>query len=240
MEVQTQVNKRSLAEEKVQDIRTRLDTELMPAIRAVEQEMANIDSTTANWRDAASAPANIERLNEDRARLFTRRAILTDARDRAEAELRLATAQVEVDQLAEIRAEFQRIGDARTQSARDLIAIAEMAAAKVSDMERQREQMASLAHGARRFFLDRASGMEEERRSVEFNELLRLLKETEVRAGFEHVIGMNTPQHVWLYEYRHSPAAAPDAVRNIGGQCKGGLITFDRAMQRLIADAKGA
>jgi hypothetical protein len=246
MEVQTQVNKRSLAEHKVHEIRQRLEAELQPAIGAVESELAQIAGATADWRDTAGNPANVERLEEDRKRLLNRRAILTDARDRAQSELRQAEAQVEVDELAEHAVDYQKIGDARIQRARDMVATAQTLAAMVVEDDLQRTQMVNIANRVRRYFVGRSSGAEEMRRSNAHAELLALLKpigergtETNIQQAIEHVLAHNIPAHLWVSEMRQTGKVA-DAVTYVLGQCRGGLTSMRECMQRLVADAKGS
>lgn len=238
--IKTDVTKLSLAQAKAHEIRQKLEAEVHPAIRTVEAELAQIDSTKANWQDTASNPIAVERLEEDRQRLLNRRAILTDARDRAEKDLRQAEAQVEVDELAELRAEFERIGAARIQSARDVEAAAHMLAAKITEVEHYRVQMVGVLARARRFFLGRATGAEEMRRSDGLAALERLLKTSDVQGAVECILAAGTPAHVWDSGVRSEGGRVPDAVQNVTGQCRGGLIDIDNCMKRLISDAQGA
>jgi hypothetical protein len=241
-EVQNRVTKLSLSQAKAEEIRQRLDQEVLPAIRSAENELAQIEHLSADWRSTSGNVAAVERVADDRKRLTNRLDILGDVRRRAEAELRIEQAQVEVDALHELRNEMQRLGDQRTQRARDIVATAEMLAAMVSEVESLRVQMISLAHTAQRFFVGRpgiaADSPEAMRRSESFSGLLRLLQSTEVQAAVEHVIGAGTPAHVWEYQYRASGGRAPDAVAKIGGQCQGSLFKLDSAMRMLIDDAK--
>jgi hypothetical protein len=230
--------KRSLAQSKVADIQARLDSEVLPAIRKVEEGLADIDGIESDWRATAAAPQNAENVAEDRKRLVNRLQLLNDVRKRAEAELRVEQAQVDVDALQELHAEFQKVGDARTQRVKDIIAAAHQIAALISEVELQREQLNSIAYRAKPFFVGRASGTEEIRRSDGYGEWLRHLRSTDVQAAVEHVLGMNTPSHVWEYGFRQSGGRIPDAVVNVSGQCSGGLLRFNEAMARLIEDAK--
>ena len=239
------MGKLTLADSRRQEIQQRLNDELLPAIRSVDQELAQIETTKANWRDTVANPANVERVEDDRKRLVNRRTILTEARERAEAELRQAEAQVQVDVVAELRAEFERIGNAREQRARDIVAAAETLAAMVVEDDLQREKMVGIVHRAKRFFVGRASGPEEMRRSDAHAELLRLLKPmgerstmTDLQHGIESVLAKNIPAHLWSSEMTQG-GRAPDTVAKIGGQCRGGLIAMDECMKKLIDDAKG-
>lgn len=238
------VTKLTLSQTKVAEIRRRLDQELLPAIRGIETELAQIEATTADWRSTTASVGAVERLADDSRRLTNRLAILNDARARAQAELRVEEAQVEVDALQQLRAEMQRIGDARTQRARDIVSTAEMLAAMIGEVEDMRVQMLNLANSARRFFVGRpgipADSTEAIRRSNAYAGFQRLLHSTEVQAAVEHVIGTRTPPHVWEYQYRHEGGRAPDAVVNVTGQCRGSLITLDECMRQIVEDAKVA
>jgi hypothetical protein len=238
----THVTKLTLSQTKVADIRRRIEQELTPAICSVEAELAQIEATTADWRSTTASVATVERMADDQRRLTNRLAILTESHARALAELRVEEAQVEVDALQQLRAELQRIGDARTNRARDIVSTAEMLAAMINEVEDMRAQMLTLANSARRFFVSRpgipADSAEAMRRSSAYAGFLRLLRSTEVQAAVEHVIGTRTPPHVWEYEYRNEGGRASDAVVNVGGQCRGSLITLDECMRQIVEDAK--
>lgn len=239
MNTTVQTTKVLLSESKVAEIRRRLHVDVLPAIEKVQGELAEIEEITADWRSTSGNVAAVERVADDRKRLVNRLALLTDVRTRAEAELRVELAQVEIDALQELRNEMQRVGDQRLTTARNIVATAKMLAQMVTEVELQREQMASLAHHAERFHVGRGRDVNENMaRSKRHAELMRLLKASDVQAGVEHVIAMDAPAHVWEYAYRRSPGATPDAVLNVEGQGRGALITLDEYARILIADAQ--
>ena len=105
-----EATKLTLSQTKVADIRARLSSDLIPGIEATEEELAKIGRLTASWRDMPAGVAAVERIADDRRRLENRLAILRDMRQRAEAELRNAEAQVKVDELQDLHGEMELLG----------------------------------------------------------------------------------------------------------------------------------
>jgi hypothetical protein len=228
----------SQSESKATEIRQRLDDEVLPAIQAVEAELSALERTAPDWREVVGSSAAVVRVEDERQRLVYRRRLLVDAKTEAEAELAVAQAELAAAPLRELRDEIQRIGEQRTQLARDMIAAAKQLGAMVTEAEALREQMYGVAQRSRKHFVGRpGDAVDAGRQAAAHSDMLLGLKSTPVQTAIEYALAMSAPRHVWESEFLTSHGVLPDAVEKLGTQCRYALLSLDACMRKLIADA---